>query len=311
MKIIIPILLIFTGFYSGSGLSLPKANDFLEQKINQLNIENSLMDLEIEDPELRSKADIIIPWLRYSAHAVKTYYGKFPVEKYRLQLIAIDGDSVTSGHAYGGSHPLIEVYIGKQITPENLKKDWVLVHEMIHLALAELPRRHHWLVEGLAVYIESVARVKAGQLQQDVVWKSFIKSMPKGLPQQGDKGLDFTPTWGRRYWGGALFCLLADIQIRQDSNNQFGLLDAMRGILDAGYSMNRESDIESLLKLGDQATGLTVLIDQYDQMKAQPVTTDLDQIWRSVGVSLLKGKIKYNDKALLAKARLNIFKPVK
>ena len=39
--------------------------------------------------------------------------------------------------------------------------------------------------------------------------------MPKGLPQAGDQGLDNTGTWGREYWGGAMFCLLADIEIRK------------------------------------------------------------------------------------------------
>ena len=49
-----------------------------------------------------------------------------------------------------------------------------------------------------------------------------MKSMPFGLPKEGDKGLDYTHTWGRTYWGGAIFCLLADIEIRQQTNNKNG-----------------------------------------------------------------------------------------
>ena len=58
--------------------------------------------------------------------------------------------------------------------------------------------------------------------------------MPKGLPAAGDRGLDYTPTWGRTYWGGALFCLLADIDIRKRTSNRFGLQDALRAIVAAG-----------------------------------------------------------------------------
>ena len=43
----------------------------------------------------------------------------------------------------------------------------------------------------------------------------MMRDMPKGLPQAGDQGLDNTATWGRKYWGGAMFCLLADIEIRK------------------------------------------------------------------------------------------------
>ena len=280
------------------------------QPVTQLSIEGSQVRLEITDFRLRSKADIILPWIHYSAFAVKKYYGKFPVKKFRLQLIAVDGDRVTTGHAYGGEYPRVEVFVGNDITSEKLKTDWVLVHEMTHLAVAELPRRNHWLVEGLAVYIESVARVNAGQLDKDIVWKSFLRSMPKGLPKEGDQGLDFTPTWGRRYWGGALFCLLADIEIRRLTNNRYSLQDAMRGILEAGYSMNREANIQTLLKQGDQATGQDVLMDLYQQMKAEPVSTNLPELWESLGVSLLNGKIKYNNDTPLANLRRQLFHPL-
>ena len=43
----------------------------------------------------------------------------------------------------------------------------------------------------------------------------MVRDMPKGLPQAGDEGLDNTDTWGRKYWGGAMFCLFADVEIRK------------------------------------------------------------------------------------------------
>ena len=307
MKVMILMVLSVSHLLFNIGLAQLVPNELLTQAVTEFSIENSQIKLEVADPRFRSKADIILPWVQYSAFAVKKYYGKFPVKKFRLQLIAVDGDRVTSGHAYGGEYPLVEVFVGIDITREKLKTDWVMVHEMTHLALAELPRRHHWLVEGLAVYIESVARVNAGQLSKDIVWKSFVKSMPKGLPKEGDQGLDFTPTWGRRYWGGALFCLLADIKIRQKTNNRFSLQDAMRGILEAGYSMNRESNIQILLKQGDQATGQDVLMGLYQQMKAKPVVTNLPELWQSLGVSLINGKIKYDNDAPFADLRSQLF----
>jgi hypothetical protein len=39
-----------------------------------------------------------------------------------------------------------------------------MVHEMVHTALPDMPDRYAWLSEGLAVYVEPVARVQAGDL---------------------------------------------------------------------------------------------------------------------------------------------------
>src|SRR5918993_1536859 len=92
---------------------------------------------------------------------------------------------------------------------------------------------HAWraTTEGLSTYIEGIARVQAGELPAEHVWTEQIRSMPKGLPGPGDKGLDHTHTWGRTYWGGALFCLLADVEIRNKTANRSGLRDAMRAVL--------------------------------------------------------------------------------
>ena len=107
------------------------------------------------------------------------------------------------------------------------------------------------------------------------VWRELVDGLPKGLPAPGDRGLDNTHTWGRTYWGGALFCLMADIEIHQRTNNRYGLQDALRGIVRAGGNMEHDWPLARALKAGDEATGVPVLMELYDRMKATPVTPDL------------------------------------
>jgi hypothetical protein len=64
--------------------------------------------------------------------------------------------------------------------------------------------------------------------------------MRQGLPEVGDRGLDLTHTWGRTYWGGALFCLAADVEIRRRTGNTMGLQDALRAINKAGGTIESE-----------------------------------------------------------------------
>src|SRR5258707_15815687 len=128
------------------------------------------------------------------------------------------------------------------------------------------------------------------------VWKQFLRDMPKGQPAPGDEGLDQTPTWGRTYWGGAMFCLLADVQIRERTHNRKGLQDALRGVLAHG-DITEDWEIEKTLELGDKATGTTVLQDLYKKMRDQHPPVDLDQLWQKLGLEFKSGHITFNEKA--------------
>ena len=48
--------------------------------------------------------------------------------------------------------------------------------------------------------------------------------------------------------------------------------------------MEHDWPLARALKAGDEATGVPVLIELYDRMKASPVTPDLAAMWRDLGV---------------------------
>jgi hypothetical protein len=178
-----------------------------------------------------------------------------------------------------------------------------MVHEMVHLAMADVPEANRWWLEGLSTYVESIARAQQKQLTEEFVWNGFYHRMPQGLPKSGDRGLDKTPTWGRTYWGGAMFCLLADVEIRKLTNNRKSLQDALRGVLDDGYSMQASATPMQIFEAADRATGVAVLVPLYQQMKAEPVPIDLDKLWQELGVGFENDKIVYDDDAPLAHIR--------
>ena len=182
-----------------------------------------------------------------------------------------------------------------------------MTHEMVHLAFPSVPEKHHWIEEGIATYVEPIARVQAGILQPSKMWSDVVRDLPQGLPARGDQGLDVTHTWGRTYWGGALFCLMADVQIHQRTHNQKGLEDALRGILAAGGNVTEDWPLERALKAGDQATGTTVLEDLYRQMKDKPVSVDLASMWRELGIQRFQnGEVSFHDDAPLASVHKSI-----
>ncbi len=139
----------------------------------------------------------ILAWVTRSADIVAHYYGRFPAASVTVRLVPQSGAGVHGGKTFANPNAYLRIQLGREVNPEQLLADWVLVHEMTHLALPDTGEAHTWLSEGLATYVEGVARVQAGNRSEADVWAEEIRSMPRGLPEPGDQGLDHTHTRGR------------------------------------------------------------------------------------------------------------------
>jgi hypothetical protein len=230
----------------------------------------------------------VLQWVKNAATSVATYYGHFPVPRDRVLIMpASDRRGVFHGTTWGGvgGFPAFtRVAIGQHATRDDLTDDWLMTHELSHTGLPSQEDNHHWIEEGLAVYLEPVARVQAGFLKPEQIWADMVRDMPKGDPESGDQGLDNTPTWGRTYWGGAQFCLLADVTIREQTHNRKGLQNALRAIVAANGTIDQDWSIEKTFAAGDAGTGTHVLEQQYKRMASAPVAIDLDALWKKLGV---------------------------
>jgi len=252
--------------------------------IEALTFGNSRLELQFApgfDARLRAEATA---WVQRSAGAVMGYFGRFPVANVVMLLVPADGAGVRGGVTYGEPSPLVRVRVGRETTKAQVQGDWIMVHEMIHLAVPRIPRSQNWLQEGLATYVESVARGRAGLVAPAAVWSEWARAMPQGQPQAGDAGLDHTPTWGRTYWGGAMFCLLADVQMLTRSARRAGLQQALQGVLAAGGHYGAAWSVERILATADAAVGQTTLTELYQRMKDSPEPAELDALWRDLGV---------------------------
>lgn len=277
---------------------------------SRVNICGSVIDVHFFGETNSATRNDIMTWVRRASDAVCTYYGKFPVPHLSLDVRVRGGPGVHGGVTYPTSGGSINISLGVATTVAQLNDDWMLTHEMIHLAFPSMAENHHWIEEGISVYVEPVARVQAGQLSAARMWHDVARDMPQGEPEAGDQGLDRTPTWGRTYWGGAMFCLIADVRIREQTHNQKGLQDALRGILAAGGNITQDWDIKRALAVGDKATGTTLLTDLYGEMRDKPDPVDLAGLWKQLGVHLQKdGSIQYDPSAPEAAIRAAITSP--
>jgi len=277
--------------------------------VKELRFGQSRLLVSFVPGEFRLSEQDFTDWVLRSARATATYFGRFPVSHVRISLEATSGEDVGDGVAWASPDARIRVAVGRKITARTLKGDSTLVHEMTHLAFPDLDEAHLWLHEGIATYVETIARAQAGESTPAAVWAHFVEEMPQGLPERGDHGLDDTPNADRRYWGGAMFCLVADVEIRRRTQNRFGLKHALRAVLQAGGTLKDTWEIERVLDIADRAVGVPVLSELFPTWKDKSVAPDLDRLWAELGVRKASDAVRLVDTAPLAAIRRAITEP--
>jgi hypothetical protein len=275
-----------------------------------LHVEGGDLQVDFAKGTFQLPRDEILRSISTSAHAVAVYYGRLPVARARVFVVPVAGShGVLQGTTWGemdGFPASILLRIGEATTHEELATDWIITHELVHTALPSLPVNQQWLEEGLASYVEPIARAQAGQLAVTKIWADMMGGMPLGEPGPQDRGLDVTHTWGRTYWGGSLFCLMADIRIRKQTSNRQGLQDALRAIVSSGGSIDKEWPLARVLSTGDVATHTQVLEEMYAQWSTTPIVVDLPELWSQLGVRMIGQKAIFDASAPLAGLRTAI-----
>lgn len=279
-------------------------------RMRELELNGANLTLAIGPTKLAVSDADLEDWTKSSARAITTYFGRFPLPSALVLVVPGRGGWIGEGKTLAGGGGSIFMRVGERAGTRALANDWVLVHEMTHLAFPSVPRQHDWAEEGLATYVEPFARARAHTMTAEAAWRGLMEGLPNGLPGPNDRGLDRTPTWGRRYWGGALYYLLADVDIRRRTKNRLGLEHALRGVLAAGGNNARRWPLDEVFAAGDAAVGVASLTELYRAMSTSPHPVDLDALFAELGLARdPSGAVRFDDRAPLADIRRAITQP--
>lgn len=244
----------------------------------------------------------IVDWVRAAGDNVSSYFGRFPLPR-ALVIVLVGGRrGVGYGSSMGHGGASVMISVGRAAGSADLREDWVLTHELSHLALPNVARQHHWLEEGMATYVELVARTRSGILSSETLWRDLMNGLPNGAAAAAERGLDGAGGWASTYWGGALYWFLADTAIREQTANRMGLEHALRGIMAEG-TIADAWNVERVLRTGDEATGTRVLQDLYSRMGRGAHAVDLAARFKLLGVERRGAGVGFDEEAPLAPVR--------
>jgi hypothetical protein len=268
------------------------------------------IDLVILDGKRRLADDELAAWVERRARVVSSFYGRLPAERVVVFLVpAARRHQVAFGKLLPESAPGIVVLLGSEADEEDLERDWILIHELFHVGVPSFYKEGKWFDEGLATYFEPILRVRAGLLTEAELWQDFARQMPRGVPALTQFGLERSPDYASVYWGGAVFCLTADVEIRTSSGLVKGLEDGVRAVFDAGGIAWDVWSLERTLSIADRNLGDPVLARLARRYAERPAPFDLDDVLRRLGVIRHENGIELRDDAPLAAVRRAIVRP--
>jgi hypothetical protein len=267
------------------------------------------VEATLSGPGLPVARTDIVAWVEAAARDVVAYLGRAPVPRVPLRIRTGGRGAIGSGRMFGGEGDVaIRIDLGRATDQADLATDWVMTHELFHLALPDLPDAQQWMEEGFATYLEPIARAQRGRVSPEEVWTGLVAGLPKGQVR-GDHGLDDDGSWGATYWGGAGYWLQADLAIRERTAGRKTLKDALRGILAAGGNGAAHWSVARTLDAGDAATGVPVLRELYEAMGPRPGRIELDALWKRLGVVPVGGSVRFDERAPQAALRRAITRP--
>jgi hypothetical protein len=246
-----------------------------------------------------------VEWVRNGASCVSGLFKRFPVDATVFVIPVRGAEEVVFGRVMSLAGASVALLFGSDACPEDAREDWVVVHELFHLGTPSFVGEGHWLEEGLATYYEPILRERAGWMTEADLWKHFVEEMPRGLRKEGSPlNLEERDDIDSTYWGGALYALLADVRIRQQTRGARSLDDALRAALAREGDATHTARVNEFLRTGDEATGTHVLSGLHVGFVQQGEIVDLGALWRSMGLQIAKtGAVTLHDDAPLASIR--------
>jgi hypothetical protein len=244
------------------------------------------LDVAILGTKTYAMADeAIFEWIEDAAKLRVSLFARFPVDHATLFVVPAKGeDEVVFGKVLSLAGASVVVVVGDRMPASARHKDWVLVHELFHLGFPTFRGEGRWLGEGLATYYEPILRARARWTTESEVFRQFARNMPRGQAESGSTvGLASRTDLDAIYWGGALFCLAADVRIRKETRGKRSLDDVLRMVLERGGDATRVWTVRDVIRLGDAVTGTSVLSDMYERYAAGGDRIDVDGLMNALG----------------------------
>ncbi|MCY1079975.1 hypothetical protein [Archangium lansingense] len=225
-------------------------------------------------------------WLHQAASEVLTVRRSFPYPRVTVRLVAVPGreDPVPFGMVLWSTPPSISLLVGQDAEPASFTRDWVAVHEILHLAHPVILPRVAWLSEGLATYYTELARARSGRQTPERAWMELLAGFERGRRAVGSRTMEDVVTRGDSYmgtyWTGALVALHLDVELRRVPGNTRGLDEVLERLAASGSI----ATFDGFGAAVDSVAGRPLFHEVLSRHLTRPAFAELEPLLEALGV---------------------------
>ncbi|MBZ4333209.1 hypothetical protein K8556_20490 [Corallococcus sp. AS-1-12] len=233
-------------------------------------------------------------WLEQAGREVLTVRKAFPYPRITVRVVPVPGDDTPGvfGMTLWSSPPSISLLVGQDATAASFARDWVAVHEMLHLTHPTLVPRVAWLTEGLATYYTELARARSGRQTAQQAWQELTKGFARGQAASRSRTMQEAVAEERNfmgiYWTGALFALHLDVELRRVTHGRARLEDVLELLATRGPTATLESFGDAV----DTVAGQPLFDALLARHLPRPAFAELTPLLEDLGVRIDPGGVK-------------------
>lgn len=214
-------------------------------------------------------------WIEETHAAVTRLAGPFPMPV-RVYFHRRDGarEPVPWAHTQRSSQQGVHLHVDPRFPLADFRRDWTAPHELSHLILPYLGRRHAWFAEGFASYLQYPVMQAMGVLSADEAWRRYRRNLERAERDYAHPRRTFVAAAARlraegkypvMYWGGSAYFMQVDQALGEaGSSLQTVLRDYM-----ACCRRNR-AGLHSLVGELDRLAGSAVFSERLKQFESEP-----------------------------------------
>ena len=283
-----------------------------------IELPGATLTVSLPQTEPALDQSLIVDWLTATALDVTLTYGRFPNPAAHVIVIPIGEHrwsstrAVPFGRVIRDGGEVIELFVNGNRPQDEYFEDWTATHEFSHLMLPYVSGEHRWVSEGFAQYYQNVLLARSGAYPQAKAWQKLHAGLQRGQASRPALSPNEAASRGVRgarmkvYWTGAAIALMADVTLRQRSNNTETLDDVLERLQTCCLPSTHVWTGPELFTRMDELITEPVFMPLYRQYANTVGFPDTGTVFEQLGVRVADDRVRFRDSAELAALRKSI-----
>ncbi len=244
-------------------------------------------------------------------------YGTYPRAHLQVLVLPVDGGGggpIYFGMAGRGGGSGVYILMDDEAEDTELPGGWTTIHELLHHGMPFIDEP--WMAEGWVSYYTELQRTRTGHRDEREGWQELYEAFGRGRRTQRpgtlaqvSAGMHENFGYQRVYWGGAAVAFALDVAVREDSDGERSLDDAMRHLRACCGDATHKWPAQTLLEELDAWYGKPLFTEVAAGLLGAEGFPRVEDTFERLGIETVGGRVTLDDAHPMAAQRRDIMAP--